>query len=53
MSKEPRDIFVGVDFQEDRWHVTSRDVDDQLFSHSLDEGQPSPACPFYPTKMKR
>ena len=37
MSKEPKDIFMGVDLHKYRWHVTVRDADDELFSGWITE----------------
>ncbi len=38
MSKEPEDIFVGIDLHRHRWHVTVRDEDDELFSGGIPGG---------------
>jgi len=32
MSREPEEIFVGVDLHRPRWHVTAKDTDEDLFS---------------------
>jgi transposase len=35
MSKEQKELFVGIDLHKNRWHVTVRDADVELFSGNI------------------
>jgi hypothetical protein len=35
MSKEKKELFVGIDLHKRRWHVTVRDADVELFSGNI------------------